>query len=147
VTLFLENFKKHKTNGSFRKQLKLKAVQQYSCKVKMSLFNSFFLRLRNKNNKEGSTSFHYVLKGSWKFWKVPEFSRRFKNSQKCSIKFIKRPSVCPPVCTLFFRYLSTNNLQSLDYKRRVSIYEEYSWVFRSKAQELWNWVQIRTLSN
>jgi hypothetical protein len=26
----------------------------------------------------------------------------------------------------------------LDSKRKLSIYEEYGWVFRSKAQELWS---------
>jgi hypothetical protein len=35
----------------------------------------------------------------------------------------------------------------LESKRRLSIYDEYGWVFRSKAQELWDWAQIRTLSN
>jgi hypothetical protein len=44
------------------------------------------------------------------------------------------PSLCSSVCYLFFRHLSTFDLQILDSKRRLSISEEYGWVFRSKAQ-------------
>jgi hypothetical protein len=40
-------------------------------------------------------------------------------------------------------FYATYDLQNLDSKRRLSIYEEYGWVFRSKAQELWDWAQIR----
>jgi hypothetical protein len=69
------------------------------------------------------------------------------NSLTLSVRLSVRPSVCPSVCTLIFRHISTYDLQILDSKRRLSIYEEYGWVFRSKAQELWDWAQIRTLSN
>jgi hypothetical protein len=47
--------------------------------------------------------------------------------KNCSFKFINpvRPSVrtsaCPSVCILFFRHLSTYDLQILDSKRRLSI--------------------------
>jgi hypothetical protein len=64
-----------------------------------------------------------------------------------SVRLSVCPSVRPSVCTLFFRHRSTYDLQILDSKRRLSIYEEYGWVFRSRAQELWDWAQIRTLSN
>jgi hypothetical protein len=53
-----------------------------------------------------------------------------------SLTLSVRLSVCPSVCTLFFRQISTYDLQILDSKRRLSIYREYGWVFRSKAQEL-----------
>jgi hypothetical protein len=49
----------------------------------------------------------------------------------------KSPDLCSPsVCTLFYRHLSTYDLQILDSKRRLSIYEDL--VFRSKTQELWD---------
>jgi hypothetical protein len=63
--------------------------------------------------------------------------------KKCSFEFIK---VCPSVCTLFFRHLSTYDLQILDSKRRLSIYEESGWGFWCKAQELWDWAQIKVFS-
>jgi hypothetical protein len=66
------------------------------------------------------------------------------NSLTLSVCPSVRPSVRP---SLFFRHLSTYDLQILDSKRRLSIYGEYGWVFRSKAQEPWDWAQIRTLSN
>jgi hypothetical protein len=61
------------------------------------------------------------------------------------VEFINpvRPSV-----RLYPIFSPSFNLRSstiLDSKRRLSIYEEYGWVFRSKAQELWNSAQIRTL--
>jgi hypothetical protein len=43
--------------------------------------------------------------------------------KNCSIEFIN--PVRPSVCTLFFRHISTYDLQILDSKRGLSIYEEY----------------------
>jgi hypothetical protein len=82
------------------------------------------------------------------FWKKIALLNSFVRLYVCP--FVRRsicPSVCSSVGTLFFLHLSTNDLQILVSKRTVSIYEEYGWVFRSKAQELWDWAQIRNLSN
>jgi hypothetical protein len=59
-----------------------------------------------------------------------------------SLSLSVHPSVCPPV-TYFFAIISTYDLQILDSKRKLSIYKVYGWVFRSKAQELLDWAQIR----
>jgi hypothetical protein len=48
------------------------------------------------------------------------------NSLTLSVRLSVRPFFrLPSVCTLFFRHLSTYDLQILDSKRRLSIYKDY----------------------